>query len=131
MSPHRAAAIAVVTVAAVAVVAGVMVAGSPAEQRNFKLDDRRIADLQSLARTLQRRHAHSGNLPSRLEDMVDGLILSAPPVDPVTDDIYEYEIVDEFRYRLCATFSAESRGSRQGFWAHGPGRQCFILDLST
>ncbi len=130
MSAHRAAAIAVAGVAALAIIVGLMVAGSPAEQRRQVLDERRISDLQSLARALQRRHAQSTDLPVRLEDLVDGQNLSVLPVDPVTDDPYEFEVVSNLRYRLCATFSGDSRSQRQAFWAHGPGRHCFELELS-
>lgn len=128
INPHRVAAIAVAAVAVIAIIAGLLVVGSPAEQRRLRLDDRRVSDLQSLARALQRRHERTGGLPSRLEDVVDGLILSALPLDPVTHDPYEYMIVDSSRFQLCATFSGESRRPGEDFWAHGPGRHCFDLE---
>lgn len=130
MNFQRGAAIAVGGAAAVAIVAGLMVAGSPAEQRRLKLDERRVSDLQSLARALERRHASTGHLPARLGDALDGLVLSALPVDPVTDTPYEYEVVGASRFRLCATFSTESGRVEQDFWAHGSGHHCFELDLS-
>jgi type II secretory pathway pseudopilin PulG len=130
ISPQRAAAIAVVVVAVISIIAGLIVVGSPAEQRLLRLDERRVSDLQSLARALQQRHARTGRLPTRLEDAVDGLMLSTLPVDPVTSAPYEYEIVGESRFQLCATFSTASGRGLQDFWMHEPGRHCFELEVS-
>jgi type II secretory pathway pseudopilin PulG len=121
----------VIAIVAVAVIAGLMVAGSPAEQRRLRADDRRVNDLQQLSGTIRRYYNDAERLPPDLGTLVDGWALSGIPLDPETDNEYVYEIVSEKTYRLCADFSRESRANvTRDFWTHGSGRQCFAFDYS-
>ncbi len=106
--------------AAVVVVAvlafGFHLLGPPRDQRAISADERRVADLRSMAQAIQAR-------------------LAPPPLhDPVTNTPYEYHPKTGTSYELCATFetaSAESDAEYQQpspFWRHLKGRQCFELD---
>jgi type II secretory pathway pseudopilin PulG len=131
MTAGRVALLAVIAIVAAAVIAGLVVSGSPAEQRRLRADDRRVNDLRQLSGTIQRYYADAKKLPPDLGTLVNGWALSGVPLDPETESEYEYEIVTDDTYRLCAGFSRESRESApRDFWTHGSGRQCFAFDYS-
>jgi hypothetical protein len=115
---HSAFAGAAVVMAAAGLVVGFANLGSPAQQRALQADRVRIEQLRRLAYELQ---ARAGAPPESLDE------LRSPHMDPLTGASYEYKRLSGARYELCATFAGESRA---GFWAHGPGRQCFALDAS-
>ena len=115
-------------VAAIAVFAGLYLSGSPAEQRLLRLDERRVQDLRGLAVAIDAYHIGNGTLPLRLDDVMEARRLRNIPVDPVTGDRYQYELVDENQYRLCAVFSRPSEESRRpDFWQHEAGSWCFTI----
>lgn len=121
----------VIAIVAVAVVAGLIVSGSPAEQRRLRADDRRISDLQRLSSSIQGYYVNAEKLPPNLETLVNGWMRSAIPLDPETDEEYLYEIVGDASYRLCAEFARDSRPNRpRDFWTHGSGRHCYAFDYS-
>ena len=131
MNAGRLAFLAVIAIVAVAVIAGLIVSGSPAEQRRLRADDRRVDDLQRLSGTIRRYYNETESLPPDLGTLVDGWALSGIPLDPETEAEYEYEIVTGNTYRLCADFSRESRtNAPRDFWTHGSGRQCYAFDYS-
>lgn len=121
--------------AALAVVTGVLALGfhslgGRAKQRDFKADERRIAELQGLARQIREMHAHE------LPDSLAGLGSSSDLKDPVSKLPYEYHRKSGATYELCATFatdSGEEGGYATGskFWTHPKGRQCYQLDTTT
>lgn len=131
MSPHRVAAYSAVTVVAAAIGVGLYLSGSPAEQRLIRLDERRITDLQQLSVVLNGYVFETETLPAALEILVDGRRLSVLPRDPVTGAAYEYEVVGERQFLLCAHFSRSTVSAPRGsFWAHDAGRHCFDFDYS-
>lgn len=131
MSPHRAAAITSAAVVSAAVIAGLYFSGSPSEQRLFRLDERRVADLQRLSGALNAYFMDTGELPADLERLLDGYRLSRLPRDPATDTTYAYAPLGERRFELCAEFSRESaHHSDESFWSHGAGRKCFEFDYT-
>jgi len=121
----------VVVVVVSAIVVGLWISGSPAEQRMLRADDLRISDLQRLSRSIQDFFDSTESLPSDLDVLLNGWASDEIPRDPETDQFYTYEIVDERRFRLCAEFALDSRPNRQpDFWSHGSGNQCFAFDYS-
>ena len=69
-------------------------------------------------------------LPATLEELVDLARSRRPDVrDPETGAPYEYEVLARTRFRLCATFRLERDEDADPFWTHGPGRQCFEIDV--
>lgn len=121
--------VAVIVIAA-AVVAGLMITGSPREQRLARFDERRVTDLSSLSNSLSRHYLETGELPETLTELMDGRIRSSLPRDPVTDRSYGYEFTGPRRFELCAEFARASPASMEDeFWAHPAGRECFEFDF--
>ena len=113
---------AMITAVAAAVAAGFAVVGSPAMQREIRLDDKRIedfADLQLAVATYRDRH---NGLPRSLDELDS----RGRTRDPLTSQPYEYLVLGDDRFQLCATFQQRSN-DRAGFWYHDAGRHCFIM----
>ena len=122
----------VATFVVAAVIIGVILLDSPAQERLRRLDERRVADLREIADELDYYWTREGILPSSLEE------LSAEPgvfvelFDPETGQPYEYRVLSSSTYELCAQFARDTAEEQDRFykdyWAHGPGRQCFELE---
>ncbi len=126
----RQAVMGVVVVAVVsAIVGGILVLGSPADERMRRLDERRVDDLVAIARAADLFWTRHDRLPASLEELSAEPGASASTADPGTGAPYGYAVVGGAAYELCATFgrSATLEGQRleADFWAHGEGRQCF------
>lgn len=120
-----------IVVVAAAVVAGLLVTGTPQRQRELRLDERRVSDLLVLSSALTRRYGETGRLPASIDALVDGRFLSTLPRDPASDESYVYESTGAASYRLCATFAREAGAPGAAeFWYHPPGRHCFDFDYS-
>lgn len=83
------------------------VMGSPASQRMFRLDDRRINDLQSLQYQVINYWQQKEKLPEKLSDLSNPLSGYSLPVDPEFEKgkTYEYNTKDKMAFELCSTFS--------------------------
>lgn len=128
MNLNRMAAIGASIVAVVAVLAGLLLTGSPADERDRRVDALRLAALQQLASVISIYYEESGALPLRLADLVDGRNLQELPRDPVSGQVYDYEPEADDSYALCASFDDASRaGEVAEFWMHGAERSCFRL----
>lgn len=128
MTLNRMAAIGASIVAAVAVVAGLLLAGSPAEERDRRVDALRLAALQQLASVISVYYEESGALPAQLAALVDGRNLQELPKDPVSGELYEYQPEADDSYALCASFDdASEEGEVAEFWMHEAGHNCFRL----
>jgi hypothetical protein len=122
--------VSVVAVAA-AVVAGLTVIGSPAEQRLLRLDERRVLDLRRLAQVVSSHWNARQALPLNAADLVDGRSLTRVPLDPSSDEPYEYRVSGQSQFELCAVFDRPSRlEDAADFWYHDAGRRCFEFDVT-
>ena len=132
MNLPRVAALASAAVVTVAIVTGLYLSGTPAQQRQYRIDERRIQDLTRLSSTLEIHWRRTGRLPAELAQLVDGQRLREMPTDPETAAQYSYEILDSNKYQLCADFTAPSEENRgANFWAHEAGRWCYRFELET
>jgi hypothetical protein len=132
---------AVVVVVLAAIVVGLFVAGLPQDQRLKKFDERRVEDLQVIQNRLVFYWQSKQTLPVTLNELEDDISGFTVPVDPKTEESYEYEVIDSLKFKLCAIFEAESfadydrdviyeprsPASSDGWyvWEHGIGRVCF------
>jgi hypothetical protein len=128
MRTQRLAAWASVLAVAAAVVTGLSIIGKPSEQRLIRLDERRVTDLRILAGAVNRYRGQRQELPARAEDAIDGQITTRLPLDPESQQPYDYRVIDAGHYEVCATFSRRSREPSNDFWFHESGRRCFSLD---
>jgi type II secretory pathway pseudopilin PulG len=126
----------VVAVVAVVLGAALFVLGSPAEERRRRLDERRVAGLQDLARTIDLYRGDEGALPRDLAALAEWRGAGALDGDPVTGEPYRYRVTGDATYELCATFAASSqerpearyRRSTGAFWRHPAGDHCYELE---
>ncbi|HET9233488.1 MAG TPA: hypothetical protein VFP10_05055 [Candidatus Eisenbacteria bacterium] len=131
----------VLTFIASAFVAAVVVASftimqSPGTARLKKADATRSDDLASIRMAVRSYYTAEGRLPESLAPLTDRLA-SNRFRDPLTQQPYEYRILDPGHFELCATFALEApldRGMRYfeggdevDLGIHGPGRQCFRI----
>jgi hypothetical protein len=132
MNIDRVAALVSSIAVAIVVVAAFLLIGTPDEQRQQRLDDRRVAHLQHLAHAVDAYWENHGTLPGSLADLVDGRRLSSLPTDPVHGEVYDYRATAPASYQLCATFdSASDELGPQDFWNHPVGRQCYDFDAGN
>ena len=115
-----------------AVAFGLVLLGPPAQERERRIDDRRVADLHGIAAATDLYWTRHGRLPASLDDLVAEPGLRISTRDPTSSEMYGYRALDDGRYEVCATFATDSRGptritrsppivqrSCQG--CHGPG----------
>ena len=118
-----------------AVVAGIASIGLPGAQRQARLDERRIEDLQRIVEAIELHHREHGRLPADLSTAAARPGWDLALLDPVSGEAYDYRPLQGDRFELCAVFATDSgkRGS-PGWnapleWHHGTGRQCFKRDV--
>jgi hypothetical protein len=121
---------AVVTIAVTAAIAaGIFLLGSPAAERERRLDERRVQDLSGIAGAVDVYWTRHMRLPASLDALRTETGADITIADPGTGTAYEFGPLEGARYRLCASFEGESRDSNRGFdagfWSHRAGRQCF------
>lgn len=122
---------AVVVVATV--ITGILLLDSPAQERLRRLDERRVSDLREISYAVDVYWTREGSLPSSLKDLSDEERVVRELADPETGDPYEYRVLGEKAYALCAVFALDTGTDERDapyldFWSHGPGRQCFQLE---
>ena len=119
----------VLVVVVAAVIAGLMTAGSPAQARLERLDQRRVQDLSTIRQSVNAYWNRHSNLPAALADAAGTNGQPSLPVDPATKQAYGYRVTGPNTFELCAEFqssSADAIGWPDGsHWAHGIGHQCF------
>ncbi len=123
---------ALTAVVAVSVAAGLFVTGLPADERQRRLDDRRVADLTSIAVAADVFWTRHGRVPASLEELGQEPGASVSASDPETGEAYEFRPGDGPSFQICARFAQPSDSTRgDAFWRHGGGRQCFRRDART
>ena len=122
-----------ITAGIVAVIAGVMVAGTPAEARRQRLDRVRAGDLRSIAMSIDAFWQRHERLPDSLGELVADPRAQVSIEDPDNEQRYEYRIQGENSYELCAVFqlaSIPNNRAPDAFWLHDADRNCFSLVAS-
>lgn len=119
------------------VVYGIVLSGSPAKQRSLQFDQTRVSDLQQISFAVDEYWERNTQLPESLEDLRDQrytYVRSA--TDPRTGELYEYRMVSEKSYELCAVFEKDSAEQQEQYpkpfseqlWEHGIGHTCFSIE---
>lgn len=122
------------------IIGGFVVMGSPTTQRNIRLDQMRVNNLQEIESTVIYQYWQmKSKLPDTLADL-EAIINYTSPVDPETKQPYVYEKVGDQSFKLCANFKMESRENNLGGadiaypsrpygapdnWNHPAGYYCF------
>lgn len=81
--------------------------GSPMKQRQLRLDDRRVGDLQSIQYQIINFWQQKEKLPATLSELTDPFSGWSLPVEPEFEKgkTYEYAVKGPLQFELCATFS--------------------------
>ena len=138
-TPHRAiqvrsvVAIVFAVVIVAAVIGGIALLDSPAQERLRRLDERRVEDLHQLAYGVDIYWTREGHLPASLAELSEEERIARDLADPATGQAYEYRVLGDKTFELCAVFANDSGTDGRdiplrSFWLHGPGRQCFQLE---
>ena len=131
MNVQRLAVVGSIAAIGAAVVAGLWLIGSPAEQRLRRQDEQRVNELTQIVNAARVRWNAGRQLPDTAAGLVDGQFLTRMPTDPTTREPYEYRVTGPLQFEVCATFDRPSRPEQTGdFWYHDAGRRCFQFDVS-
>ena len=122
----------VIAVVAAAAIIGVILLDSPAQERLRRLDERRVDELHQLAYGVDIYWTREGHLPASLAELSEEERIVRDLADPATGQPYEYRVLGDKTFELCAVFTRDSGTDGRNFpdrsfWLHGPGRQCFQL----
>ena len=113
----------------------VYLVGTPGQQRDVRLDERRVDDLRDISRNIDTYLEINDAMPESLQDLRGPRFYVQSIEDPETGVLYPYRVIEGPAYELCATFTTDStegrRGERRSFsetaWDHGIGLTCFQL----
>lgn len=117
---------------------GFYTVGTPWQQRHRNLDRAKIQDLQILERTVLDYYRKNSRLPKELTGLKKDFVTyqgQPIPVDPETKESYEYRVVGQNSFELCAIFKTEPVSDDSRFpridskWNYQPGRKCFSLKV--
>ncbi|MDO8474326.1 MAG: DUF5671 domain-containing protein [bacterium] len=130
----------VAALALVFIAYGIVLTGTPGQQRALQFDQRRVSDLQQISYSIDSYWQNSGKLPASFEDLKGQPYSYIQSVtDPKTEVAYEYRALGDKSYELCAAFETDSSKiavrvkaqvpfSEQS-WDHAIGRACFEREV--
>jgi hypothetical protein len=139
--------IAVGVLAAVSVISGFFIIGTPTHVRMLRFDEQKVQDLQSMQYQVTNYYQVKRELPETLDQLSDPLSGYTVPLDPQSQASYEYVKTDKLQFSLCAVFNEPSpkMGGKGSFpqrdigylsygpdsetWQHEAGRTCFERTL--
>lgn len=141
------------------IVYGFTVMGGPGSQRDLRLDQRRIEDLQSIQWQVINFWQQKEKIPTTLDELKNPLSGNTIPQDPEFQKglLYEYNKISDMKFELCATFTLPipkgyvenggykamptrdiSMSSEPYFgggmnesWEHQKGRTCFEREIDS
>jgi hypothetical protein len=123
----------IVTLVVVAAVAtGIVILGSPSDERAKRLDLRRVSDLQGMQNAVDFYFAERAALPASVEELSEhpGVRIGG---DPVTGAAYRYRPLGAEQFELCATFERASAPrvlTGVDLWEHPAGDYCFTRKVT-
>ena len=117
------------------IVGGFFIIDSPTRARAKAFDRQRVYDLGQVHRAVMQHYTIHDTLPQSLAALQEsGLVVERAVTDPKSGEPYEYRVINEIHYEICALFTTENReedadtdyagrGARP--FLHGPERTCF------
>lgn len=97
------------------------VIGTPKEQRAWRLDDKRVQDLQSIQWQVINFWQQKEKLPGDLKELSNPISGFMLPIDPEFEKgkTYDYRPINNLTFELCAEFSADMP---KGWQEYGGGK---------
>lgn len=125
------------------IIVGFFIVGTPMEQRNRRMDDQRIQDLQVIQGQIIEYWINKKTLPQNLDLLKSDITGFNTPTNPDTKLPYIYQIKGELEFELCAEFITDdakypefdakdyprSYDYQQQNWRHGLGNTCFTRTI--
>ena len=124
----------------IALVWGAFIIGSPMQERSRKFDERRVEDLKAISGEVYQ--IVFGGMPydaerSQMKSLPETLGVVSSEArqrrinmhDPVTGEMYKYEVRDSKNFRLCAVFDGAVTYNYDVFWEHPAGNHCYDFNV--
>lgn len=119
---------------------GLYLSGSPAVERERRLDDQRTQRLNSLSYTIDEYYREEKQLPMTLDDISNSRTYfeKVNTLDPATNIPFDYQTTASTTYQLCATFTTDNQTEESlaarpygvpDFWRHSIGYTCFPVTV--
>lgn len=127
-------------IVAFVIVWGMMLVGSPGNERLRKFDERKLEDLRAIHAAVL-NIAYNGMpwdpdkkpvnpLPVSLFETAENAVYQKLQMtDAQTGEPYEYTPTGVETYNLCATFNLTRDEPYDIFWNHPAGHHCYAIDL--
>lgn len=145
-SRKRSVGIGVATLAVLTIVLGFFIIGTPMQAANYRIDEQKVSDLQIIQADIVSYWQQNGKLPTDLDQLGQPLTGGTLPSDEQTGQPYQYSIVGNLGFKLCATFNAPTAPyaitqdeltvsvpatagapvDLPDSWYHVAGQQCFL-----
>lgn len=115
-------------------VSGFLIADSPAKVRNMKYDAEIIRDFNTISHEINSYNIRNSKLPEDLEELENNtefIKISNYIKNEETREVYEYKVINDTEYELCATFRESNLDDNQDRdymyeeWPHEKGNKCF------
>lgn len=114
------------------VIAGFFFNATPGTVRAEREDNERVNRMRTISFQVQQYYEEEKALPKSLE-LIQDRLYEGDITDPVTDEVFPYEILEDQKYQICATFAfsnrkrdeSRNRYYRDPDWLHDAGEQCF------
>lgn len=128
----------------ISLIGGFFIIGSPNKQRARRFDEQRVFNLQNIQSQIINFYQQKERLPENLGELENDITGFRIPLDPETNEPYEYSATTELSYELCVTFNTSSSQGitssvrprpiskfdvNQQSWDHTTGRVCFSRDI--
>jgi len=130
------------------VVFGFYTAGLPQSQRLVRLDEQKISALQTIQNQVIEFWRAKNRLPLNLEELKSATLGITIPVDTQTDLPYQYLVLGNLKFKLCAdfetSFNVETKDraisvsaypdpyySGYQYWQHEIGDTCFERTIDS
>jgi len=121
------------------IITGFFIVGSPKNERLRRFDYERLGRLQEIQSQVINYWRSKEYLPVVLADLNDEISGFVAPVDPETNEPFEYRIIEPDKFELCAKFNLASEEDEMKYysepmyygkpnsenWKHDAGRVCF------
>ncbi|MBI2411166.1 MAG: hypothetical protein HYV32_04715 [Candidatus Kerfeldbacteria bacterium] len=140
----------VIAIVFAAIIGGFFIAGSPQQQRLYRLDEKRVSDLSALESAVYGYWNDKGELPTEMNQLSPYIYTGKIPTDPQADTTgdqlmppkYSYNVTGTNTFELCAKFSKSSDDASSSMssyiyskgvnsWNHPAGRYCFSREISN
>ncbi|MDD5639458.1 MAG: DUF5671 domain-containing protein [Candidatus Pacebacteria bacterium] len=124
----------------VALISSFFIIETPSQARDRKIDEKILGNFETISRGLEQYYYENKKLPQNLDELKNqnyNYINSNEFIEESTGKYYAYNIVDEKKYELCATFNSSSINSNNDtsyystIWKHDKGYQCITKRIEN